>query len=105
MTPDSDIFRAIAHPARREIIGLLATRQMSIGDVASQFDMTRPAVAKHLGILRDAGLVTTHKAGREMLNRLNAQPLETVAEWLAFYNRFWDTKLNNLKRAVEGDND
>lgn len=97
------IFRAIADPTRRQIMGLLALREMSVGDVAARFDMTRPAVAKHLGILREAKLISTHKCGRETLNQLNPDALKPVADWLEFYSQFWDDKLMQLKAAVEND--
>ena len=98
------IFRAIAHPIRRNIMSMLAARAMSVNAVAEQFEMSRPAVTKHLNILREAKLVTSHKQGRETVNQFNPAPLQTVAEWLRFYDHFWDEKLAALASAVEDDN-
>ncbi len=105
MDANQPLFRAISHPARREIMALLASGERSVGEVASQFDMTRAAIAKHLAILRQAGLIETHQHGREMINRLNSGALKPIAGWLAFYRQFWDDKLQMLKSAVENDND
>jgi len=99
------VFRAIADPTRREILGLLANRDLSVGEVASEFDMTRPAVAKHLGILREADLIIVRSEGRRNVNCLKPEALKTVADWVAYFDRFWDEKLAKLKHAVETDND
>lgn len=102
---DQAVFRAIADPTRREIMAMLATNEMTVNEVASRFEMTRPAVAKHLGVLRDGGLISVEARGRERVNRLAPDGLKTVADWLEFYSRFWDDKLDKLKAAVEGDDD
>lgn len=99
------VFRAIADPTRRQILGLLAERDLSVGEVAGEFDMTRPAVAKHLGILRDADLIIVRSEGRRNVNCLKPETLKTVADWVAYFDRFWDEKLAKLKQAVETDND
>ena len=96
-----DIFRAIADPTRREILALLSEGAMTVGDVADRFDMTRPAVAKHLKVLSDGGLISVEARGRERFNRLNAAPLRQVADWVSRFDAFWDDKLNKLKEEVE----
>lgn len=103
--PKQAVFRAISHPARRDMMEMLSSRQMSIGSIAAHFDMTRPAVAKHLAVLRDAGLITVRRAGRETLNQLDPTALKDVEDWLAFYRQFWDQKLDALKAAIEEEND
>jgi DNA-binding transcriptional ArsR family regulator len=65
--------------------------------------MTRTAVSKHLRILEEAGLVKERKVGRETRYRLNADPLRELKSWLAFYERFWENKIESLKRYVESD--
>ncbi|WP_421787506.1 ArsR/SmtB family transcription factor [Hyphobacterium sp.] len=99
------VFKAIADPTRRRILGLLAEREMSIGEVAEQFDISRPAIAKHLHILEAGDLIRVEPRGRERVNRLNPLPLRQVAEWLAFFDRYWDDKLDTLKTALEQYND
>lgn len=95
------VFRALADPTRRAIISMLADGDRPIADIASQFEMTRPAVAKHLAILREGGLVTVEEKGRERINRLNPRALKTAADWINHFDRFWDERLAKLKTLVE----
>ena len=99
------IFRAIADPTRRSIIAMLARQELTVGDVAKAFSMTRPAVAKHLAVLREAKLIRTERRGRKTFNQLQPGELKVVSDWLEFYSQFWDDKLQNLKSAVEGNHD
>lgn len=96
-------FRAIADPTRRAILGMLAERELTIGEVARGFDMSRPAIAKHLGILKEGGLVSVRQEGRERIHSLEAQALHPVMSWVEHFSHFWDDKLNKLKLAVEQD--
>ncbi|QUW23148.1 winged helix-turn-helix transcriptional regulator [Sporosarcina sp. Marseille-Q4063] len=98
-----DVFQAIADPTRRKLLELLAEGQLSIASLSSHFTMSRTAVTKHLGILESAGLVSSQKAGREKLYRLEAKPLQTLKQWLEFYEQYWDDKLEKLKMIVEED--
>jgi len=95
------VFRAISDPTRRAIIGMLADQAMSVGEVADHFDMTRPAIAKHLKILGEGGLITVEAKGRERINRLNPAPLQSISEWISVFDRFWDERLAKLKEEVE----
>ena len=95
------VFRAISDPTRRAIIGMLADQAMSVGEVADHFDMTRPAVAKHLKILGEGGLITVEAKGRERINRLNPAPLQSISEWISVFDRFSDERLAKLKEEVE----
>ncbi len=99
------VFKAISDQTRRDIIGLLALSDMNLNEVASNFTMTRPAVAKHLGVLRHSGLVKVTARGRERIHSLRPEALKSVAEWLSYYSRFWDDKLDSLKLAVEADDE
>lgn len=102
---DQTVFRAIADPTRRAIIAMLAERDRPVADIAAHFDMSRPAVAKHLAILREGGLIVVEARGRERINRLNPQRLKLVAEWIARFDRFWDKRLAKLKEVVEANNE
>jgi DNA-binding transcriptional ArsR family regulator len=95
------IFKAIADPTRRAIIGLLSRQDMTVNEVAAHFDMTRPAVTKHLAILRSGEIITVEARGRERINSLRPEALMTVADWAETYSRVWDKRLSNLKTAVE----
>ncbi len=96
-------FRAIADPTRRAILGMLADREMTVGEIANGFEMSRPAVAKHLGILKEGNLVTVRENGRERFHKLEPKALLPVEEWLEHFNHFWDVKLDMLKTAIESD--
>ena len=96
-----NVFRALADPTRRAIISMLANGPRPIGDIAAEFDMTRPAIAKHLGILREGGIISVEAQGRERINRLNPRGLKTAADWLNHYDRFWNARLAKLKSVIE----
>ena len=95
------VFRALADPTRRAIINMLADGDRPIAEIAAAFDMTRPAVAKHLAILREGGVIAVEAKGRERIHRLNPQALKTAADWLSYFDRFWDDRLAKLKKVVE----
>ena len=95
------VFRAIADPTRRRILGLLRAEPQSVGALAGNFRMSRPAISKHLRLLRSAGLVTTRKRGTTQVCRLNAKPLRAVDDWLHDYQVFWHATLQNLKTYME----
>jgi DNA-binding transcriptional ArsR family regulator len=95
------VFRAIADPTRRQILGLLRGGGRTVGEVAGNFRVSRPAISKHLRLLRSAGLVRTRRRGAARICELNAGPLKTVNDWLRDYEAFWQDNLQNLKRFVE----
>ncbi len=90
--------RAIAEPRRRQILELVRERELSAGAIASQFDVTRPAISQHLGVLKEAGLVDERRNGTQRLYRARPQGL---SELKAFLDGFWDAKLEALQRAAE----
>ena len=96
-----NIFSALSHPTRRAIISQLAKGEISIMELASPFNMSLPAVSKHVRILENAGLLTRKKRGRVHYCRLNAYPLRDAAQWLVFYQQFWDTKLDALTNFLK----
>jgi len=95
------VFRAIADPTRREILKLLRHRRLTVGELAANFQTSRPAISKHLRLLRTAGLVISHKDGTASICGLNPKPLKTVNDWLEDYRALWREGLRNLKRYVE----
>jgi DNA-binding transcriptional ArsR family regulator len=90
--------KAIAEPRRRAILRLVRDEELSAGEIASHFDVTRPAVSQHLTVLKEAGLVDERRNGTRRLYR--ARP-EGLAELKAFLEEFWDEKLAALKREIE----
>lgn len=91
-----DIFQAIADPTRREIINMLAKKQMNVNAVANYFDISRPAVSRHLKILTETGLVLIVPEGRDRYCVANFAALKDVNEWTARYKEFWNNKLDAL---------
>jgi DNA-binding transcriptional ArsR family regulator len=95
------VFRAIADPTRRDILGLLRRRRCSVNEIASNFRTSRPAISKHLRQLRAVGLVVTRREGTARICQLNAEPLRAVGNWLRDYELLWGESLRSLKRFVE----
>ena len=95
------VFRAIGDPTRRAILDLLRGGDRSAGEIAAAFPISRPAVSKHLRVLREAALVREEPRGRSRIYRLDARPLAALDGWLAHYRVFWAARLHELKRAVE----
>ena len=99
------MFQAIADPTRRDIIDLLSDKPLTVNALAENFDISRPAISKHLKILRECGLVKIEDRGRERICSARLENLKAVAEWTAQYRKFWNEKLNALGRFLdESDN-
>jgi DNA-binding transcriptional ArsR family regulator len=90
MVISDDVFKAIAHPARREMLALLARAPLAVKELTSEFKMSQPAVSQHLKELRAARLVDSERVGLEQRYRLPASPLKAVYEWAAQYKLFFD---------------
>ena len=90
--------KAIAEPRRRQILALVRDGELSAGEIAAQFDVTRPAISQHLTVLKEAGLVSERRNGTRRLYQ--ARP-EGLAELKAFLDGFWDERLNALRREAE----
>jgi DNA-binding transcriptional ArsR family regulator len=97
------VFRAISDPTRRQILGLLRGRRHTVGEIAGHFRVSRPAISKHIRLLRAVGLVVTKNEGTARICQLNAVPLRAVDEWLCDYQGLWSESLRSLKRYVEED--
>ena len=96
-------FQALADPTRRAVLDLLRRGAQPAGQIASAFPVSRPAISKHLRLLRRAHLVREHREGRNRIYRLNPQPLRAVDSWIEQYRVFWAASLNNLKSFVESE--
>src|SRR5215831_495340 len=96
-------FSALADPTRRAVLDLLRTGIRPAGDIARAFTVSRPAISKHLSILRRAHLVEERREGRHRMYHLNPEPLKAVDSWLNHYRQVWTASLNNLKAFVEAE--
>lgn len=98
MTADclSSTFAALADPTRRAILSRLAGGELSVGDLASPFKISGPAITKHLKVLQRAGLITRSRHAQWRPCRLEARPLQDVSNWVSEYRRFWDDSFDRL---------
>lgn len=92
-----DVFQAIADPVRRDIIGLLADESLSVNSVAENFEISRPAISKHLKILAECGIVVINKKGRERYCEIQPAELKPVANWIEQYSKLWEEKLDSFE--------
>jgi DNA-binding transcriptional ArsR family regulator len=95
------VFGAIADPTRRDILDLLSREDLSAGELAERFPVSRPAISRHLRILRQAGLVRETRQAQSRIYSLDPQPLNEVAQWVSRTRVFWGARLQDLKRHVE----
>jgi DNA-binding transcriptional ArsR family regulator len=96
-----DVFQAIADPTRRAIISLVAIQSLSLNAVAEKFEISRPAVSKHIKILEECGLVEVRQQGRERFCEAKLQKLTEVSDWVEQYRQFWTEKLDSLEQYLK----
>lgn len=103
MPATTDVYAAIADPTRRRILDLLADAQASVSELAAPFAMSRPAISQHLRVLRDAGLVSEQRSGRQRIYQLEPAGLREVDLWLRSYQRFWRAKFSALGDYLDAE--
>ena len=96
-------FQALADPTRRAVLDLLRKGSQPAGQIASAFPVSRPAISKHLRLLRRAHLVDERREGRNRVYQLNPEPLKAVDSWLEQYRVFWQANLSRVKTFVEAE--
>lgn len=94
-------FAALSDPTRRSILARLSTDDLSMNELAEPYDMSLAAVSKHVGVLKAAGLVSQEKLGRVRRCRLNPEPLQAASQWIEWYRRFWEERLDALGDFLE----
>ncbi|MGE0658340.1 MAG: ArsR/SmtB family transcription factor [Reyranellaceae bacterium] len=99
----STTFAALADPTRRAILARLSAGEASVTELAQPFDMSLPAVSKHLKVLENAGLISRSREAQWRPCRLDAAPMREASEWLERYARFWSDSLDRLAALVEGE--
>ena len=95
-----DVFEALADPTRRTIVELLARRERSSGELAGHFELSQPAVSKHLRVLREAGVVDVRRVAQRRIYRLDPATLGRAEDWIARHRRFWEQRLDALQAHV-----
>ena len=98
-------FAALADPTRRAILVRLAECEATVGEIARPFEMSLPAVSKHLAVLADAGLITRSKEGRVRRCGMRAEPLRAAYDWIRGYRQFWEGRLDSLEAYLRDTND
>lgn len=96
-----DVFQAIADPNRRAILGLIALQSLTLNAIAEKFEISRPAVSKHVKVLEECGLVEITQTGRERFCEAKLQPLKEVNDWVMQYQQFWNTQLDSLDNYLQ----
>jgi DNA-binding transcriptional ArsR family regulator len=95
-----DVFQAIADPTRRAIINMIANKSLNLNAVAENFDVSRPAISKHIKILTECGLIVIKQQGRERYCEAQLQKLNEVSEWVEQYRVFWTQKFDALENFL-----
>jgi DNA-binding transcriptional ArsR family regulator len=97
------VYGALAHPIRRTIVQVLASGDKGVRELAAPLPVSRPAVSQHLAVLRQAGLVTLGRVGREHRYRLRREPLDDVRDWLGQLDEFWARRLIGLREHLDAN--
>lgn len=101
MTPQTlDVFQVIADPSRRQMLKMLSKNSLTINQLGENFDMSRPAVSKHIKILYNAGFISITDIGRERHCMLKQDGFNELQEWIHFFDKFWATKLKKLEMIL-----
>src|SRR5258708_4439544 len=95
-----DVFQVIADPSRRQMLKLLTKDSLTINNLAENFDMSRPAVSKHIKILYSAGFISIQDIGRERYCTLKQEGFDELQEWINFFDKFWSSKLKKLENLL-----
>ncbi|HSH65641.1 MAG TPA: metalloregulator ArsR/SmtB family transcription factor [Bacteroidia bacterium] len=99
-TAGLDHFQVVADPSRRQILHLLSKDRMSINTLAENFDMSRPAVSKHIKVLHETGFISIEDSGRERYCSLKQEGFIEIQEWIRYFDKFWERKLKKLELVM-----
>ena len=95
-----DVFQAIADPTRREIINMIAHQSLNLNSVSENFNISRPAISKHIKILTECGLIRIRQQGRERQCEAKLDGLNEISQWVEQYKQFWESKLDSLENYL-----
>lgn len=98
------MFNAVAESRRRDILVYLAARERPVGDIVEALDLLQPSVSKHLRVLRDVGLVSVRREGRQAFYRTNVEAIQPLHEWAGLFERYWKHQLARIKERAERGN-
>jgi DNA-binding transcriptional ArsR family regulator len=98
--PNLDVFQVIADPSRRQILQLLTKDSYNINSISENFEMSRPAVSKHIKVLQTAGFISIQEIGRERYCTLSKEGFTEIRNWIDHFDKFWNNKLKNLETIL-----
>ena len=98
-----DVFESLADPTRRHIVELLSLRDRSVGELCDEFEISQPAVSRHLRLLREAGLVASRSDAQRRVYKLQPAPLEEIERWLQRYRSYWCERLDDLESVLRDE--
>ncbi len=96
-----DPFNAVAEPKRRKVLEVLGTQELSVNEIVERLGWNQPMVSKHLGVLKEVGLVSERRVGRQRLYRVNAERLKPIYDWVAPFERYWSESYDRLDDVLE----
>lgn len=96
-----DPFNAVAEPKRRQVLELLGSGELSVNEIVNKLGWTQPMVSKHLGVLKQVGLVSERRVGRQRMYRVNAERLKPIFDWVAPFERFWSERYDRLDEVLD----
>lgn len=98
---EDKVFQALADPSRRAIFVSLTSGEAAVKDLTGRFDISQPAISQHLAILKDAGLVSSRRAGRCVYYRMEPRGMKPLIDWIAHYRAFWTEHIDRLEKLLE----
>ena len=96
-----DPFNAVAEPKRRQVLEVLGTQELSVNELVERLGWNQPMVSKHLGVLKQVGLVSERRVGRQRLYRVNAERLKPIYDWVAPFEHYWSERYDRLDEVLE----
>ena len=96
-----DPFNAVAEPKRRKVLEVLGTQELSVNEIVERLGWNQPMVSKHLGVLKEVGLVSERRVGRQRMYRVNAEQLKPIYDWVAPFERYWSESYDRLDEVLE----
>ena len=96
-----DPFNAVAEPKRRQVLEVLGTQELSVNEIVERLGWNQPMVSKHLGVLKEVGLVSERRVGRQRLYRVNAERLKPIYDWVAPFERYWSERYDRLDKVLQ----
>jgi len=96
-----DPFNAVAEPKRRKVLEVMGTQELSVNEIVERLGWNQPMVSKHLGVLKEVGLVSERRVGRQRMYRVNAERLKPIYDWVAPFERYWSERYDRLDDVLE----